>query len=398
MSKTKTKRMVASFLLLCAMSGTSAFAMPDGWNPGDDLALTNPSWIDSNNTVTINDVFVTNKGSETKPPIYMVGSHDHTVNVDFTSNWLYVSGNHTPGGYGGGAMYFGAPNWQFSDNNQVVTFEGVSNFYNNSTGTESLLGRTPDGGAIYSTSKMIFEQTATFDTNKALGQPQGDNVGGRGGAIYSNAQTYFNKGATFTDNEASSYGGAIYVGNQGELTINGGSQFSDNKSGVAGGAIYAANKVTLDSTDGDITFSGNTANGVANDIYLVDKTNDNPLWGPASSPASLVLRGSANSIIFNGSILGEAATTITNTANDLVLNGDNSDYQGIFTQTSGKTLISGNGKFFGGSNIHQINGGELVLAAAKAIDGSKIAINNDANINVDVDTTMNENISGNGNI
>lgn len=37
MSKTKTKRIVASFLLLCAMSGGVAFADPLDWKLGDSL-------------------------------------------------------------------------------------------------------------------------------------------------------------------------------------------------------------------------------------------------------------------------------------------------------------------------------------------------------------------------
>ncbi len=401
MSKTKTKRMVASFLLLCAMSGTKVLAMPDDWNPGNDLATTNQDWI-QDGTVTIDDAEFINKGTNTVAPIFIGGSNTTPVNVIFTADNLKFEGNSTPGAgsSGGGAMYFGSPGWASSNNDQTITIQGISQFIENSTGSESLVGRTPDGGAIYTTSKMDFIGNASFQGNDALGQPGGDNVGGRGGAIYSNAQLNFNNGALFQGNTASTYGGAIYVGNQGELTVTGGATFSGNQAGSQGGAIYNNNKVTLDATGGDITFSNNTVNGKANDIYLDDKRDDNPAWGPASDPASLTLKGTGT-ITFNGSILGEDGTTITNSANDLILNGDNTDYAGIFTQTGGKTTV--NGKFFGGTNVHQINGGSLVIAAANAIDGSKIVLNKTSddvvgNIDIQVDTTLTGNVTGEGNI
>ena len=401
MSRTKTKRMVASFLLLCLMSGTKVLAMHDDWNPGNDLATTNQDWI-QDGTVTIDDAEFINKGTNTVAPIFIGGSNTTPVNVIFTADNLKFEGNSTPGAgsSGGGAMYFGSPGWASSNNDQTITIQGISQFIENSTGSESLVGRTPDGGAIYTTSKMDFIGNASFQGNDALGQPGGDNVGGRGGAIYSNAQLNFNNGALFQGNTASTYGGAIYVGNQGELTVTGGATFSGNQAGSQGGAIYNNNKVTLDATGGDITFSNNTVNGKANDIYLDDKRDDNPAWGPASDPASLTLKGTGT-ITFNGSIEGEAATTITNSVNNLVLNGDNTDYAGTFTQTGGKTTV--NGKFFGGTNVHQINGGSLVIAAANAIDGSKIVLNKTSddvvgNIDIQVDTTLTGNVTGEGNI
>ena len=410
MSKTKTKRMVASFLLLCAMSGTSVLAMPDDWNPGDDLATTNPDWIDSNNTININDSRFVDQGSETVAPIFIGGSNTTPVKVVFTADTLRFEGNSTPGAgsNGGGAMYFGSPNWAFSDNNQTITIEGISQFIENSTGSESLVGRTPDGGAIYTTSKMDFIGNASFQGNDALGQPGGDNVGGRGGAIYSNAQLNFNDGASFQNNTASTYGGAVYVGNQGELTVTGGATFSENQAGSQGGAIYNNNKVTLDATGGDITFSNNTVNGKANDIYLADKTNDNPEWGPASAPASLTLKGTGT-ITFNGSIEGEATTSISNSANKLVLNGDNSGFLGTYKQTAGATTTVGaGGKFFGGNSTISSNSSDtpsnLILNAEDALvddstiklDGTMYQNYSDVNVYINANNKINGNFSGLG--
>ena len=98
-----------------------------------------------------------------------------------------------------------------------------------------------------------------------------------------------------------------------------------------------------------------------------------------------------------GTVIGTGKINVIGEDTYLVVNGDMSKYVGDFIQNNGTTEVTG-GTFFRGKNTHQIKGGQLVVAAANAIDGSKIAINNDANINVDADTTMNGNISGNGNI
>ena len=366
MSKTKTKRMVASFLLLCAMSGTSAFADPLNWKPGDYLT----NYIDSKDEVIFDtrNEFSGLTGSTTSN-IAIPYSNDSAINVIFKGEdkTFKFYNNVTPDS--GAAMYL------FGDK-ASVTIEGISEFVNN----RAEKGYGPyNGGAIYSHLASInFLKKAVFRENIA----NDGNGRGRGGAISSNGVTNFNGGVDFINNNSATLGGAVFVGKDGKLNIFGGEVlFNGNTSGDKGGAIYSEGQISLNSNGGAITFEGNKANNQNNDVYL--------------AAGSLMLQGS-NAITFNGSILGEAATTITNEAANLVLNGDNSDYQGTFTQASGKTTVKG--KFFGGSNIHQINGGELVLAAANAIDGSKIAINNDANINVDVDTTMNGNISGNGNI
>ena len=366
MSKTKTKRMVASFLLLCAMSGTSAFADPLNWKPGDYLT----NYIDSKDEVVFDtrNEFSGLTGSTTSNIAIPYGN-DTAISVIFKGEdkTFKFYNNVTPDS--GAAMYL------FGDK-ASVTIEGISEFVNN----RAEKGYGPyNGGAIYSHLASInFLKKAVFRGNIA----NDGNGRGLGGAISSNGVTNFNGGVDFINNNSATLGGAVFVGKDGKLNIFGGEVlFRGNTSGDKGGAIYSEGQISLDSNGGAITFDGNKANNQNNDVYL--------------AAGSLALQGS-NNITFNGSILGEAATTITNEAANLVLKGDNSDYQGTFTQASGKTTVKG--KFFGGSNIHQINGGELILAAAKAIDGSKIAVNNDANINVDVDTTMNGNISGNGNI
>lgn len=385
MSKTKTKRIVASFLLLCAMSGGMVFADPLDWKLGDSLVgfedqdgnilfdkKTDFSGLNTGNwygalgipTVPHNNIKITlDSGVEQKYHY----TFNNNVQMDGGSA-IYLFANPT------GKEFPYAPSLNVVSTANLI-INGSSEFkYNNASGQQG-----PGlGGAIYLEGAQIdFNGSSVFESNVAKGS---------GGAINNNGTIYFNDNVSFVSNQSGSSGGAIHVGSDGVTNISGGN-FSDNKAVDDGGAIYSANEVILDATDRAITFGGNIAglntdNQRYNDVYLTKN-------------GSLGLKGD-NEISFGGSIEGANGSVISSSAENLILNGDNSTYQGTFTQASGKTTVKG--KFFGGSNIHQINGGELVLAAANAIDGSKIAINNDANINVDVDTIMNENISGNGNI
>lgn len=405
MSRTKTKRMVASFLLLCLMSGTKVLADPTGWSIGDSLG----QYKDGENNVIFD---TTTDFSGYKPG----GSTQGALYVDYTSaaspiNVILQGEDKTFTFKNNESKDSGSAIW-LTGSDTSLTIEGQSEFTNNKVGA----GYGPyNGGAIYTQGATInFKGKATFNQNTADG---GDSRG-RGGAISGfDSKFYFNGGSEFTNNTATTdggaliidgsstvtntgntnfssntatngSGGAVYVDAGSSFSISGGeATFSGNTAGVQGGAIYSKGKVTLDSNGGTITFDGNKANGAQNDVYLAEN-------------GSMSLSGT-NAITFNGSIQGEDGTTITNSANDLILNGDNTDYAGIFTQTGGKTTV--NGKFFGGANVHEINGGSLVIAAANAIDGSKIVLNKTSddvagNIDIQFDTTLTGNVTGEGNI
>ena len=384
MSKTKTKRMVASFLLLCAMSGTKVLADPTGWTPGVDMG-------NAGNTFGTNIVFDEAHefiGGTPWGGIINIGGNntqDYTLTLDSASYTFRGIQSQDSGA----AIYVASPNWAFSSPGQVVNINGTTLFENNRSGLSSV--GLALGGAVYNTSTMNFNQAATFTGNIASSV---DGTKGSGGAVSTDGVMTFKQGATFTGNSAAINGGAIYNGNNGVLTVKGGT-FSGNSAGEKGGAIYNANKLILDATDRAISFSGNTANGVSNDIYLYDARND--ALSPASEAANMTLQG-GNTITFDGSIEGDAGTTITSSAGDLVLNGDNTNYLGTFTQTAGKTTVGTTGKFFGGANTHQIQGGSLVLAAADAISGSKLALSAGVDMYIQADTTINDNVSGGGTI
>lgn len=399
MSRTKTKRMVASFLLLCLMSGTKVLADPTGWNLGDNLS----QYKDNDNNVIFNDTYqFSNYTNSTQGALYVAVNQTEPTNIILNAVNNEFKNNQSKDS--GAAVFLGE--------NASLTINGTSDFEGNkvSNGYGAY-----NGGAIYTQGATInFESKATFNQNTADG---GDGRG-RGGAISGfDSKFNFNGGSEFTNNTAATDGGALIIdgsstvtntgntnfssntatnGRGGAVYVDTGSSFSvsdgqvsfsNNTAGSQGGAIYSKGEVTLDSNSGTITFDGNKANGANNDVYLAGN-------------GSMALSGD-NAITFKGSILGEDGTTITNSSNDLILNGDNTDYAGIFTQTGGKTTV--NGKFFGGTNVHEINGGSLVIAAANAIDGSKIVLNKTSddvvgNIDIQFDTTLTGNVTGEGNI
>ena len=392
MSRTKTKRMVASFLLLCLMSGTKVLADPTGWNLGDNLS----QYKDNDDNVIFNDRYqFSNYTNSTQGALYVAINQTEPTNIILNAVNNEFKDNQSKDS--GAAVYLGE--------NASLTINGTSDFVGNkvSNGYGAY-----NGGAIYTQGATInFEGKATFNQNTADG---GDGRG-RGGAISGfDSKFYFNGGSKFTNNTAATdggaliidgsstvtntgntnfsrntatngSGGAVYVDAGSSFSISGGeATFSGNTAGVQGGAIYSKGEVTLDSNGGTITFDGNKANGAKNDVYLAEN-------------GSMSLSGT-NAITFNGSIQGEDGTTITNSANDLILYGDNTDYAGIFTQTGGKTTV--NGKFFGGTNVHEINGGSLVIAAANAIDGSKIEMGDGSSLVINQNTVLNGNVTGSG--
>lgn len=117
------------------------------------------------------------------------------------------------------------------------------------------------GGAVYNGSDktLTVNQGSVFNNNQA--------TQGNGGAIYNDGTLTVAQGSTFEGNSAQN-GGAVYNASNKNLTIYGDSTITNNTATSEGGAVYNAGTLTLDTTNGDITFSGNKANtNVANDIY-----------------------------------------------------------------------------------------------------------------------------------
>ena len=234
-------------------------------------------------------------------------------------------------------------------------------------------------------------KTYAFDIRNYTGN-------GNGGALINNGSLTVNSGSVFDHNQAQN-GGAIYNDNGKELTIKGIATITNNIATSEGGAVYNAGTLTLDTTNGDITFSGNKANtNVANDIY-----NSGTL--KISGGKTVSLGGGINNASQNkdGSIevdgttlkLGSNADIYTNTLSfsnatlnaadgaDLFANGDIG-----FTNTA-VTLANSE---INGSNL-TFTGGSLALGTSSLTATNNLSFSNIGKIDASQATLNGKNIS-----
>lgn len=128
-----------------------------------------------------------------------------------------------------------------------------------------------DGGAINSTGLINYIENSVFEGNSA---------NYTGGAIWTGTawedegSNVVIKNSVFRDNYAKGTrdyhgGGAIYAecAYPEDLITIIDSDFINNSTTKNGGAIYTSATLNIIAENKDVTFSGNTANGVANDIY-----------------------------------------------------------------------------------------------------------------------------------
>lgn len=161
------------------------------------------------------------------------------------------------------------------------------------------------------------------------------------------------------DGNTATYGGAVISSDN--LTIGGNSSFIGNKA-EAGGALFAEGKLTLDTSEGDILFSGNTATNINEggaDVYLNNKET------------AVVIEGDANTLSMDGGFAGVGSID-KNGANTLIFdqNADNRLFVGDFTQTAGTTLVYAD-NFFGGKNT-VAEGSVLHFAGNAAVNNLRL--------------------------
>lgn len=200
-------------------------------------------------------------------------------------------------------------------NNSAARLDIAATFVGNSA--------TANGGAIYN----------TFYTSNDLGKGDGVTVTGifqqntaskTGGAIYNDGakdKSGANGGvmtvtdSTFSGNTAAD-GGAIC--NTGTLTVNS-ATFTGNSATTNGGAIYNATNASLTFT-GANTFSGNTANGQANDIWNTGKISVND--GVTTLNGGLTQVNGGITINTNGTLDMASGSTLTiQDSGTLTING-----------------------------------------------------------------------------
>ncbi|MCL2144435.1 MAG: hypothetical protein FWH43_02945, partial [Endomicrobia bacterium] len=312
------------------------------------------SFIDSTAT------FTDNMAGQNGGAIYTTGSNSF---VNF-SNSVVTFTNNAAGS--GGAIY----NYQ----NSTISFTGSSITFSGNTASSSF------GGAIYngSSSTISFtDSSIIFSGNTADSN--------NGGAIYNmNASTvtFTNTNAIFSGNTAFS-GGAIYNNTNSLLKISGEGAFIGNKATATngnGGAIYNAGLLELSADSGkSISFTGNSAGWQGNDIYN-------------TAQGTITITGVGTVTISSG-ISGFGL--IEKSAGIFNINGNSSEYTGVFTQTGGNTIVTNN-TFAGVHNLS--NGSVFELATGAAMSaGAHYALDNATmTISADNDLAFGGQINGTG--
>ncbi|MBO4480196.1 MAG: YadA-like family protein [Alphaproteobacteria bacterium] len=315
---------------------------------------------DGDATLTINGTttFTGNIAALNGGAIYNMQKNGHTATVNLNNGSYTFTGNSATGE--GGAIYNAGTmtiaNAGFDHNSAksggaIRNISGATLTLNNADFTLNTT-TTGSGAAIYSGGTLNIDG-GTYSSNTAATS---------GGAIYMSKGTVANatftgnnaasggamhvdsaattpvviSGSTFTNNTATTQGGAInarssqlaisnssFEGNSSEgkagalylsqITTITDTSFRNNTAGTEGGAIYhySNKKLTINADQENVEFSGNTANGVGNDIY-------------ASSAYTLYLNANTGrSISMDGGIVGKDASNKTTISinSDSTING-----------------------------------------------------------------------------
>lgn len=242
------------------------------------------------------------------------------------------------------------------------------------------------GAAIVNTNgKIEIADGAKFIENES---------GAGGGAIYNTKDnvdgvdsTISLGSATFENNSTTGDGGAIYNDDKSTVTITGKTTFSGNAATGKGGAIANAadSTITLDTTAGNITFTGNTT---GTDKVLNDINTD----------GTVKITGTKNTVSVN-TITGSEDGEINKTGgNTLALNDNNSGFKGDFTQSAGVTEVLK--EFFGGdsiistSSVDMKNGSSVVKDSTVTL-GTKGEMNIEEGASVKINGTVEANTTKN---
>ncbi len=235
------------------------------------------------------------------------------------------------------------------------------------------------GGAIYNYDTLDADSTRAaaevvvggseinFVNNKALSKTITDDageeivVGGYGGAIYNEGATVKvgndNSVVKFSGNSAVNGGAIASVNNA--FTVTGDVTFNDNTASNLGGAIYAKGaNIDLISTK-KIEFTGNTAAGESNAIYL-------------DGDATINLQSQNDgTFVFNDKIAGtNANNNIVQHNGSAYYNNDNSGYAGNFS------LLGGDAYFNQTPEARAFAGGDYTLAGGSTLhlDNNRIDV------------------------
>jgi len=272
-----------------------------------------------------------------------------------------------------------------------------------------------NGAGARSAADMVFDGNVTLANNVAQ---RVSATSANGGGLWVGTDLTISGATTATGNSAATNGGAIAVSN-GSLKIGSGSVFRNNTAVAGlGGAIYVgaptANAAShrLDASSGDILFSGNTANGAPNAMYValsgtVAQTLElsagsgrtisflDPLATSASGLLTVNKTG-AGTVRFDTSVSAVTATTNVNAGTLLVTNGatyGSTATSNVINVASGATL-AGSGTIRAntltladGAKLRATDGGTLTLTAATLTPAGSVDLSGSGTIDAGTSLT-----------
>ena len=281
-------------------------------------------------------IFLSNRANRFGGAVYLVYS-----DAKFRDNTTFLGNTASHGG----AM--------FVTDGSTATFSGTTTFSSNTANTSA--------GAVY-----VFYSNAKFrDNTTFLGNTATQNGGAVNVRYDSNAT--FEGTTTFTGNTAGS-GGAVSLDDGGSATFGGNTTFSGNIATSSGGAVYLNESTVMFNTDsGKVLFTGNTANGKANDIYM-------------ENGAILKLEATNNEIRLEGGIVSVDTSNIINkTGKDTLYLGGINNITGNFNLKEGvmsiiaDSTITSLGNFtIGNGSVFESNGVNINASTA-SINGLWVA-------------------------
>ncbi|MDD3588594.1 MAG: autotransporter domain-containing protein, partial [Thermoguttaceae bacterium] len=216
------------------------------------------------------------------------------------------------------------------------------------TGGKATNEENATGGALYAadgTTLTIHSDNAVFSNNTA----------NFGGAIESNELALTGTSA-FSENAANYEGGAIDTWTS---TISGEHTFTNNSASERGGAIWAQ-ELIFTGDNSNVTFSGNTAAGTANDI-----------WIAGNGMAGLLTIEGDGTYELNGGIVAKNGSTLT--IND---SADVTFASHAVNNISGLTTINSNHVSFGDETTNTFAGGLALGAGVNQAVGGNVTVGN----------------------
>ncbi len=247
---------------------------------------------------------------------------------------------------------------------------------------------TANGGAIYNSGVITVTGNSSFENNIA---------GLNGGAIYNSGTLFLNSNTgniVFSGNTATGDGNDIY-NNSGTININGTGNDVIFNGGIAGnGTINKSGAgrlvINADVSDfngifaqsagttifSDVMFDGNiNVSGGTVEIANGGEFSNNSVLG-LSSGGTLNITTGSNIILTGGNLTGLSGTygTVNKSgAMDLILDGNNSVFRGIYNQTAGRTLVDSTSLMFNGTN--NISNSILEISALTVYEKANIGNN-----------------------